>query len=402
MILRLIYFAPCLMAVFWLFIYIFKMKNLRQQLFTALMALSAFYYAAYGIYLLPEQEDYHTLVVMDSISMPVILLVLSAFVLYLRILKTKRQPHYGYNLLMVPAIVIGTMVDLLYYLIGYDNAAEMARLFEHSMPYPDEFKTEIFWLYGKMVDKVVGYAAIFYMAFIIYQCIDILRINGYTPRDTWNFFFKGKTTTSLRAIAWLVIMHMLLMMPLALAGRKYQMEHPALAVTLTLLVAFNMFCLYYVEYFSDNRTTITLRDLSNIEPHGKVKEEAALDFADPAQRRSILSLKQDKHVEQLRSLFDEEQIYKDNDLSIATLSERMGIGRTTLSALVKLTYNMSFRDIVSHYRIEAVKEYMLSHPTDTQEVVAQECGFKSSSYMNTKFKEVTGETPSMWLACHSV
>ena len=79
----------------------------------------------------------------------------------------------------------------------------------------------------------------------------------------------------------------------------------------------------------------------------------------------------------------------------------MGVGRTTLSQMINQKYGVPFRDLLNRYRIEAVKAYLMSDPTATQETLAYECGFKYASALNRKFKEAEGETPFSWIAKHT-
>ena len=70
---------------------------------------------------------------------------------------------------------------------------------------------------------------------------------------------------------------------------------------------------------------------------------------------------------------------------------------TTLTTILKYRYKMTFKEYLVHCRIEKAKAYMLSHPDEVMETVADECGFGCSSNFSHKFKDEVGESPKAWL-----
>lgn len=109
-------------------------------------------------------------------------------------------------------------------------------------------------------------------------------------------------------------------------------------------------------------------------------EQASSNAPTPAQ------IKMAGRVEQFRELMEKKQVWRDEGLTSASLCEMMGIGKTTLSAMISQQYDSTFRDIINNYRIEAAKRYMLENRKATLEIVAQECGFRNAQYFNTQFK----------------
>lgn len=85
-------------------------------------------------------------------------------------------------------------------------------------------------------------------------------------------------------------------------------------------------------------------------------------------------------------------------MSLALIADDISVSRASLSSLITGTYGMSFRELLTAYRIRHAQQFMMDNPSATQEVVAHECGYKNAQYLNSKFKEVTGYTPAMWMA----
>lgn len=102
-------------------------------------------------------------------------------------------------------------------------------------------------------------------------------------------------------------------------------------------------------------------------------------------------------LQQLAEIMENEHLYRDVDLTIESLSARLGTNRTYLSRAVNENYQMPFRKWLNTYRIERSIQYMLQHPAANQEEIAKNSGFLSASSFNHKFKDVTGTSPRLWL-----
>lgn len=203
------------------------------------------------------------------------------------------------------------------------------------------------------------------------------------------------------------IVELSLMIPPILLGGVFVSNNMMLGIFLCVAIAMVKHFIAYVEFYSDQEKPVTLYELSHLtlfnadetsdtpESQGTDPQAAAGTIAVPPAQ-----LKMDKRQEQFRQLMEEEQVWRDEDLTSTSLCERMGIGKTTLSSMISQQYGTTLRDIVNGCRIEEAKRYMKKNPRATQEIVAQQCGFKNAQYFNTQFKKIVGGTPAMWLASH--
>lgn len=95
----------------------------------------------------------------------------------------------------------------------------------------------------------------------------------------------------------------------------------------------------------------------------------------------------------------EEVIYKESDLSLKLLAEKLNTTSNNLSWLLNQIYQKSFYDYINEFRIKHVlesidKELHLKH---TLLALAYEAGFNSKSTFNKAFKNVTLQTPSEYI-----
>lgn len=83
-------------------------------------------------------------------------------------------------------------------------------------------------------------------------------------------------------------------------------------------------------------------------------------------------------------------------LTIKELSDILQTNRTYLSAYIKTTYHMTFRDWIVGLRIEYAKRLLVQYPVLTVADISEKSGFQSPSHFIRLFKESTGCTPVKW------
>lgn len=88
--------------------------------------------------------------------------------------------------------------------------------------------------------------------------------------------------------------------------------------------------------------------------------------------------------------------YTTPGLTIEDLALRLGTNRTYLSAYIKSTYGMSFREWIATHRISYAKQLLATQPRLTVAEVSEASGFLSLSYFTKIFTEKEGCPPSKW------
>ena len=449
------YFVPMLVCLLWAIIYSFRKRNLTQQLLKNIFFLGTFYFLTYAFYISPN-TNYLWMCRLDMVNVFVILLLLPFAFIYIHAhLDNKLMPRKYLVLLMIPAILEGTIVDILYFIIGFDRAAELSRSidelvgagnFAYSMLQLDGvFANRVEKFYWLMSDLVLQVIILLYFLSIIYMCYHVSVTQGYTFGDIFRFFFKGQPSTPARIVNFTISGLLLCMLPVVALGTGYMISHPLLGIILSLGSAVCLFCTAYVE-FLNNVEYVTLKGLTNahfisdnesasaeaemkrtgILLEGEVKSDSEESVEGVKQGRvgddNVVN-KADKNVgeqlknsssdliptakktmtlsEHLRVLMDEEEVYKDPSLSLIGLAELLNTNRTTLSGFINTTYGISFKTFLSVKRIECAKQYMLKNPVATLEDVAQYSGFNDSASLCHKFKDVTGMSPKVWLVSNT-
>jgi len=98
----------------------------------------------------------------------------------------------------------------------------------------------------------------------------------------------------------------------------------------------------------------------------------------------------------LEEVLGKDKLFLDNELTLATLSDRMNLQPYLVSELINRFGGEPFFDFINRYRISEVKRRLTDPAYNSFSIlgIAFDCGFNSKSSFNTAFKKFTGKTPS--------
>lgn len=114
------------------------------------------------------------------------------------------------------------------------------------------------------------------------------------------------------------------------------------------------------------------------------------------QKSGLTNERAQKYQAELLKLMDEEQLFRDSNLTLSGLAGRLGISSHNLSEIMNTRIKMNFFDFINSYRVEQVKKD-LNNPQKnnlTLVAIAFDAGFNSKSSFNAIFKKHTGKIPS--------
>lgn len=104
-----------------------------------------------------------------------------------------------------------------------------------------------------------------------------------------------------------------------------------------------------------------------------------------------------QHLEKIKLTINEEQLYKNPNLTLPILAKKLNIRPQLLSQLLNNNLNKSFSQFINEYRIEEAKQLLKAHPNLKIEIIAEKCGFNSNSTFYTAFKKITNTTPAKYI-----
>lgn len=118
--------------------------------------------------------------------------------------------------------------------------------------------------------------------------------------------------------------------------------------------------------------------------------------ADDAATQTHLTPELKGQIEAALATWRAEHGYSLQNLTCSTMAQRLNVSKRNLTQYLAETEGLTFRVWLSNIRIDEAKRMLM---TDTQcsiETIAEACGFSSRSWMQEKFKNSTGMTPTEW------
>lgn len=119
--------------------------------------------------------------------------------------------------------------------------------------------------------------------------------------------------------------------------------------------------------------------------------------------RALLTPGMMNAIEQrLRTAMDRDEAWRNADLTLAELADRVGTTTHKLSAVLNSRVEQNFYDFVNGYRVREVQRLLLQPETTSRTLLtmAMNAGFASKSTFNAVFRRQVGMTPSAWRDAH--
>lgn len=132
----------------------------------------------------------------------------------------------------------------------------------------------------------------------------------------------------------------------------------------------------------------------------KVTIESTASIAKVKYKKSSLSREDAENIhERLKKIMQEEQFYKNSELTLGDLAEKLSVHPNILSQVINSCEHKSFYDYINDLRIEAFKNLIVQPDSKKYTLLslAFECGFNSKTAFNRNFKKVTGLSPTEYL-----
>ncbi len=99
-------------------------------------------------------------------------------------------------------------------------------------------------------------------------------------------------------------------------------------------------------------------------------------------------------LKKLDQLMLEEELFKDPNIKLADIAQRLNLLPHRLSQLVNEHLKKNFTQFINEYRINAAKEIIAGASPLKLESIGYDCGFNSKSTFYAAFKKIEGTTPA--------
>ena len=315
---------------------------------------------------------------------------LAVFPLYYLYIKELTEPHWNRRwqwLLLVPAVVFGGVVGLLYVLMS-----------------PEETATFIdSYLYHNQVEKLTGLAwwqaIVHHGAKAVFALmIPPIVVLGFRKISRYNETVEANYADTDERRLWLVKTILVLFVVAALlafaanAAGRYRFAGtmwllPVSSVGFSLL----QFLLGYAGHRQTFGISNLLHDMETNTP------EAAHATTAPAVEETEQSNILDELPALLTTTVSQELLYLQPDLKITDVAHLLHTNRTYISRVLKEEMGTTFADFINRQRIDYACKLMQQQPQPPVNELARDSGFSSVSSFYRNFKLYKGCSPKDYL-----
>ncbi len=263
-------------------------------------------------------------------------------------------------------------------------------------------QAEVFHQNGKgfeMQSLIKLYAI--YISGIVYVTISILRLVRYRRKMVQQFSNTERINFNwlLYLIIWMVIIWIVVLF--------VQRDDLIYGAASLFVLWIGYFGIRQVQVFTPHHEFSEFQKENEITTNQKAEENKdANEPANPLKyQKSALSEEEANRVhEHLLKLMNDQQPYKDPELTLDDLATKLDVHPNYLSQVINSMERKSFYDLVNEKRVDAFIE-SISQPSSQQYTmlaIALDCGFNSKASFNRNFKKYTGQTPSEYVRVQHV
>ncbi len=101
-------------------------------------------------------------------------------------------------------------------------------------------------------------------------------------------------------------------------------------------------------------------------------------------------------LDNLQTLMGKEKLYKQEDLSLEKLSDKIDVSKHQLSQVINELLGTNYFDYINSLRVKDAMKLLLSTTKKEMNIIeiAFEVGFNNKATFNSAFKKITGMTPT--------
>lgn len=236
-----------------------------------------------------------------------------------------------------------------------------------------------------------------------YSIATFIRIRNYKKQITNFYSFESEKISLnwllLLAVSFFIAYHIIIVVSSFHIGTESlkNVEIFRSGVLLLFVYILSFGGLRQRQLISEEKKTVVLNEVPNTVSNIISSEPTTSVTSSDRYKKSGLKDEQaDIYLKQLIDYMNQSEAWKDNELSVAKLSEQTGIQKHYITQVLNEVLNKNFYTFVNEYRTEHAKKLIKSprHENWSFLAIAYECGFNSKSAFNSFFKKYTDMTPT--------
>lgn len=323
------------------------------------------------LYYLHYKNDFASFPLLLGFELPMPLLQGPFLYLYTSALTNQNEKR-KYNFLHFLPFVIAVLFLMPFFFLSFQ---EKLNVFQHE---GKGYENLILVLYSSIL-----------LSGIVYALLSLRKLSKHQKNISDQFSFNEKI--NLRWLQYLILGSSIIWLVVIFYEDEY-----IFSVVVFYLMFIGYFGIKQVGIFTNQ--TITENSFVNIQSIENVAIESTSEKI--KYEKSGLSSEELQSIHQkLAQIMETEKLYKNPDLTLAELSQKLNVHSNVLSQVINSAEEKNFYDYINSQRVEEFKK-LISLPENQKFTflsIAFECGFNSKTAFNRNFKKATGLSPSEYL-----
>lgn len=369
----LIIYTPMFTALFWSIVLLTTRgrEGRAKMIFGIFMFVSFLLYLSHAVYF---QEVERAYLFIDPIYTFATLSVYPLYYWYIRQLTVDRAINFNHLNLLIPATLLSGLTAIFYALMDSGERSHYIHQFIFGNGVID-LPSTLIWaqVYTYIVARFTFVIIIFYVFFKGRP-----SVKKYNQRIANHFSNLSKKTIHwVNKMLYLFIATSILSITLNFLGRSFFLDSPYLLAIPSVIFTSLYFSIGFLAYHQKydisnvNMPAVETSNTNDIEPKGN-----------------------NKLLKSLIIEFEENKVYRQQELKITELAALMNTNRTYISNLINQEFKCSFNEYVNRFRIEEAKQLIVANNEEPMEQIAIKVGYGSLSTFFRTFKIQEGMTPS--------
>lgn len=382
---------PMFVSLFWLIMFLVdsqRTKSIR-------LILSVFFSVTFLLYLshaLYFNYEYHNYLFFDAIYKFANIAVYPLYFLYIVYLTREVKLRPVYLLLLIPAFLVGTVTQILYLLMGSEEALSFIRHVVYRQGPGIQLSN-----YGAIQLFIHRLVPVVFTLQLVLVTIAGSRLLVQFDDKVRNYYAdtEGRDLMWTRRLFLIFAVLSVFSIIANVLGRTFFLPFDMMVVP-SVIFSILLFAVGYISY--DQRFTVQNMHSDSNAPtfEDDLFEENDVEFVYTTFQTTELKKK-------LQLLLEEDKIYTRKDLRIVDLSKTLNTNRTYISRLINQEYGKSFSELINNFRFEEAKRMLLLSEYSFLSIseIAFRSGFPSESSFYRIFKNETGMAPGDWRKVNS-
>jgi len=369
----LVVYTPMYVTAFWAVVFLLSpIKKNRAKHFLGLFMFVAFLlYLSHALFF---KQEFGAYLVMDPVYTFASLAVYPMYYWYIRLLTVEPTINYRNLLLLMPAFIVSVATLFVYVLMGEAEKMEYLQHFLLNRNPASELSSLV-----QTQGIILIIWRLVFAATVIYSLVFGRKLVIQYNNRVANFYsnLEDKTIVWVKYLLYSFVATSLMSFIFNVIGRSVFIEFAGWLLIPSLIFSVLLFFIGFQGYIQNYSVADLAEDEQKVPAHG-------LSFSNSEQLKN-----------EVVQLFENDKIYRDPNLKITHICNRLKTNRTYISKLINNQFNSTFSDFVNSYRIEEAKT-LLTRNTSHQfslNYVSEAAGFGSLSSFIRIFKDKVGVTP---------